>query len=174
VLQAFENELARCVSAAIASEWPDQTPSISVADTADDSAWLDAVATGFAAAESASPEAPPAIEEVRETAAIMQQFLHPSIRRYLALADGKVAGAGAAFVRDGVLGVFGTATLPRFRRRGVQTALTRQCLLDHGSDADLAIATTLPGSISQRTFERLGFRIAYTRAIFILPAPVAG
>ena len=32
---------------------------------------------------------------------------------------------------------------------------------------DLVIATTEPGSISQRTFERLGFQVMYTRAILI-------
>ena len=33
--------------------------------------------------------------------------------------------------------------------------------------ADLAIATTEPGSISQRTFERFGFQVLYTRAILL-------
>jgi hypothetical protein len=33
--------------------------------------------------------------------------------------------------------------------------------------ADLIIATTEPGSVSQRTFERLGFRVVYTRAILV-------
>jgi GNAT superfamily N-acetyltransferase len=68
-------------------------------------------------------------------------------------------------VRDGVIGVFGTATRPRFRRRGVQTALVGQILADAATRADLAITTTEPGSTSQRTFERLGFRLIYTRAI---------
>ena len=33
--------------------------------------------------------------------------------------------------------------------------------------ADLTIATTEPGSISQRTFERCGFQVVYTRAILV-------
>jgi len=31
----------------------------------------------------------------------------------------------------------------------------------------LAMATTEPGSVSQRTFERLGFQVIYTRAILV-------
>jgi hypothetical protein len=31
------------------------------------------------------------------------------------------------------------------------------------------MATTEPGSVSQRNFERLGFQVMYTRAILIKP-----
>jgi hypothetical protein len=68
-----------------------------------------------------------------------------------------------------VLGIFGTATLDPFRRRGVQTAIAARALLDGEAAADLAIVTTAPGSTSQRTFERLGFQVMYTRAILVLP-----
>ena len=40
-------------------------------------------------------------------------------------------------------------------------------LNDARGKADLVIATTEPGSISQRTFERLGFQVIYTRAILV-------
>jgi ribosomal protein S18 acetylase RimI-like enzyme len=66
-----------------------------------------------------------------------------------------------------VLGIAGTATLPAFRRRGVQTAIAIQTMEDASDDVDLATATTAPGSTSQRTFERLGFRVLYTRAILV-------
>jgi hypothetical protein len=42
-------------------------------------------------------------------------------------------------------------------------------LTDARPDIDLAIATTEAGSTSQRTFERLGFRLLYTRAILVRP-----
>ena len=32
---------------------------------------------------------------------------------------------------------------------------------------DLATAATLPGSVSQRNYERHGFRVAYTRATLV-------
>ena len=38
---------------------------------------------------------------------------------------------------------------------------------DGRGKADLIIATTEPGSVSQRTFERCGFRVVYTRAILV-------
>ena len=40
-------------------------------------------------------------------------------------------------------------------------------LRDAVQRADLAIATVAPGSQSQRTFERFGFRVIYTRAILV-------
>ena len=104
----------------------------------------------------------------------LRQFAHPAIRRYLAWIDGAPVGGGAAYVHDGVLGIFGTATLPRFRRRGVQAALVAHALLSAWDEVDLAIATTEPGSVSQRTFERAGFHVLYTRLILVKPAGGSG
>jgi len=99
----------------------------------------------------------------------MSQFTHPDIRRYIAWIGERPAGGGAAWAHEGVLGICGTATLPAFRRRGVQRAVTIRALQDAAGHCDLAIATTAPGSTSQRTFERLGFRVLYTRAILVKP-----
>jgi hypothetical protein len=33
---------------------------------------------------------------------------------------------------------------------------------------DLATASTLPGSVSQRNYERHGFQMAYTKAVLVL------
>ena len=63
------------------------------------------------------------------------------------------------------LGIFGTATLPAFRRRGLQSAIVARAMNDALGRADLVIATTEPGSVSQRTFVRWGFQVIYTRAI---------
>jgi len=71
-------------------------------------------------------------------------------------------------VIDGILGIAGTATLPAFRRRGVQQAVVAHALNRARGRAALAMATTEPGSISQRNFERFGFQVIYTRAIFVL------
>jgi ribosomal protein S18 acetylase RimI-like enzyme len=69
---------------------------------------------------------------------------------------------------NGVRVIAGTATMPAFRRRGVQHALVAHALNAGAGRASIATATTEPGSISQRTFERLGFQVMYTRAIFVL------
>ena len=112
-----------------------------------------------------APDAKPLT--IEQMIGMMSQFGHPKIDRYLAWVDGEPAGGGAAWAHEGVVGIFGTATLPRFRRRGVQAAITLQAMEDARGRADLAIATTAPGSTSQRTFERLGYRVLYTRAVFL-------
>ena len=91
----------------------------------------------------------------------------PDIVRYLVRIDGEPAGAAASVITNGVLGIFGTGTRPAYRRRGVQSAIVAKALEGAIGRADLAIATTEPGSISQRTFERFGFQVLYTRAILL-------
>jgi ribosomal protein S18 acetylase RimI-like enzyme len=99
----------------------------------------------------------------------MRSFVHPAITRYVVSIDGQPAGAGASYVWHGVAGIVGTATLAAFRRRGVQTALVARAVNDAIGRSDLVVATTEPGSTSQRTFERFGFQVLYTRAILLRP-----
>lgn len=83
---------------------------------------------------------------------------------FIAFVGGVAAGGASVFVFDRVAGMFGASTLPQFRGRGVQSALLAARLrwaAQHG--CDLAKGITLPGSISHRNHERLGFRVAYTR-----------
>jgi hypothetical protein len=172
VLEGFENELARRLPlsaeemAAFEAETP---PNLRVERTLPDheEVWVRAVAEGFAAPAVDARAA--AAEAIDQLVSIMRPMTHDSIERYLVRANDAIAGGGATFLREGVLGIFGTATVPRYRRRGVQTALVVRALKDGASRADVAIATTEPGSTSQRTFERLGFRVIYTRAILVLP-----
>jgi GNAT superfamily N-acetyltransferase len=92
---------------------------------------------------------------------------------YLALADGKPAGAGTLLLSRGVAGLYGSSTMPEFRKRGIQTALIARRMADaRATGCDIAMAVTLPGSGSQRNFERHGFRVVYTRTKLMLPAPV--
>jgi hypothetical protein len=168
MLQGFENQLARAMDEGWAELTVGGSLRVTHASPEEADLWVDVVAEGFAAAEGAGL---PAEESVALLRTIMRQFDHPSISRYLVWDEDSAAGGGAAYVRDGILGIFGTATLPHFRRRGVQTALVRQLLVDAASRADLAIATTEPGCTSQRTFERLGFRLIYTRAIMVKRNP---
>ncbi len=48
----------------------------------------------------------------------------PGARVYAAFLDGVVVGSGETYVADGVMGVFGVATVPEARRRGIGSALT--------------------------------------------------
>jgi GNAT superfamily N-acetyltransferase len=86
--------------------------------------------------------------------------------RYLARIDGRAAGGGGMFVCQGIGILCGAATLPRFRRRGVQAALLRRRLEDAAAGGcDLAIVTTAPGSRSQQNAHRHGFSLLYARAV---------
>jgi GNAT superfamily N-acetyltransferase len=84
---------------------------------------------------------------------------------FLAEIDGQPGAAGALCLHQGVAALFaGAATVPEFRRRGLQSALLRERLryaFDH--ECDLAMMGAMPGSNSQRNAERNGFQIAYTR-----------
>jgi GNAT superfamily N-acetyltransferase len=166
VLKGFENELACKV--------PQSVPAINGLDVellsgdSDAEAFLRATVEGFAVSDSMPPEeGAPAPEVVETISRAMRQFIHPDIVRYLVRIDGEPAGAAASVITNGVLGIFGTGTRPTYRRRGVQSAIVAKALECAIGRADLAIATTEPGSISQRTFERFGFQVVYTRAILL-------
>lgn len=169
VLEAFENELGRAIGPGAASRLPrPDEVRVTMARPDQDELWIRVTAEGFAAFEppvgGGSPEEVAGVDLMVE---MMAQFAHPRIRRYLAWLGDAPVGGGAAWVHEGVLGIFGTSTLAAFRRRGVQRAVAISAIEDAESEADLAVATTAPGSTSQRTFERLGFQVLYTRAILV-------
>jgi hypothetical protein len=169
VLQGFENELARVIEADVASHPAgDQrlTLTVSPATSADDEElWVDVVTRGFAAADQLATHDAAALDgDLRR---VMRAFKHESMVRYLVHADGQAVGGGGVFVFEGVAGLVGTATVPEHRGRGVQHAVVARMLSDAAPRADLAIATVAPGSQSQRTFERFGFNVIYTRAILV-------
>jgi GNAT superfamily N-acetyltransferase len=166
VLQAFENELAR-----LAPAEPVQPPSdadIRIEAGAPEHLWLKVVAEGFAVPDRVMAGSPPVPHDaVAAIGDVMRLFVHPEIVRYVAHVDGHAAAAAVSFIKDGVMCIAGTATRREFRRRGLQRAIVAQAINDGRHKADLIIATTEPGSVSQRTFERCGFRVVYTRAILV-------
>ena len=78
---------------------------------------------------------------------------------------GASPAAGAAVsVRDGLAFLFGDSTMKDFRGRGLHRALIEARLAyAAASGCDLAAAATLPGTISQRNYERCGFQVLYTK-----------
>ena len=90
-------------------------------------------------------------------------------RRYIGYLDDEPAGAAAMSIRDGVVFLGGMATLPKFRRRGLQTAAIARRLRDALGIADLATMGAVPGSSSQRNAERLGFQVAWTQLSLYVP-----
>jgi hypothetical protein len=89
---------------------------------------------------------------------------------YLASVDG-AAGAGAALtVRDGLATLCADGTIARFRHLGLQRELIAARLNEAiAQDCDMATASTLPGSQSQRNYERMGFAVVYTKVTLAAP-----
>jgi GNAT superfamily N-acetyltransferase len=174
VLKGFENEMACALphmDGPVEAGHYTATNGLQVevlAGDNDQEAFLRATVEGFAVPDTVPPPIDGAAPDVLETIdRVMRQFIHPDIVRYLVRIDGEPAGAAASLTTGGVLGIFGTGTRPAYRRRGVQSAIVAKALEGALGRADLAIATTEPGSISQRTFERFGFQVLYTRAILL-------
>ena len=69
---------------------------------------------------------------------------------------------------DGVALFFSDSTVPAARAKGVQSAVIQARLaMAAEQGCDLAMASTAPGSISQRNYERLGFQVVYTRVMLV-------
>ena len=165
LLKGFENEIACAVPT---SAPPGNGLRVDVAvGHHDEDIWLRVTSEGFATPDSVAVSAPPPADVLESIGTIARQWVHPDLRRYLAWVDGEPAGAGGSVIINGVLAIFGTATRPSYRRRGALAAIVARALQGAVGCADLAIATTEPGSTSQRTFERFGFQVLYTRAILV-------
>jgi GNAT superfamily N-acetyltransferase len=93
-------------------------------------------------------------------------------RCFLAYVGETPAGGAALSVHGPTAALFSAATLPEFRRSGVQTALLAARLAAAAaSGCDVAQVHTTPGSASQRNVERIGFRLAYTKCAMRRPQP---
>ena len=96
-------------------------------------------------------------------------FAMPGALCYLAVsAAGEPAGGGALAVRDGLATLFADSTIAAFRRQGYHRELIAARLNEAiALGCDTAMAATLPGSTSQRNYERLGFEVAYTKLTLV-------
>lgn len=96
-------------------------------------------------------------------------FHMPCTTAYLAWIDGQPAGGGGMSIRNKVASLFGDATLPAYRGRGVHAATIRARIADaEKAGCELITAGTTPGSASQRNYHRLGFQVAYTKVTMVL------
>jgi GNAT superfamily N-acetyltransferase len=80
--------------------------------------------------------------------------------------SGQLAGGAAGAIRGGLATLFADTTVREFRRTGLHSQLIAARLNDAlAANCDLATASTLPGSGSQRNYERLGFQVVYTKVV---------
>jgi GNAT superfamily N-acetyltransferase len=93
----------------------------------------------------------------------------PDALCYLAATQmGDVAAGGAMATLDGVATLFADGTIPVYRREGMQRELIAARLNEAAArGCDLATASTLPGSGSQRNYERMGFQVVYTKITLV-------
>jgi hypothetical protein len=119
--------------------------------------WARTVASGFLENEEITPKTLDPLDTI---------FGVPSGTCFLAWIGGEPAGGAAMSMREGLAVLYADSTLPEFRNLGVHTSLIQErCDRATAAACDLAVAATLPGSSSQRNYERAGFRPVYTKAI---------
>ena len=87
---------------------------------------------------------------------------------WLGIVDGAPVGVALSSAEGGVAWLSGAGVLPAARGHGLQGALVRARLAWAAArGCDLAASATEPGTASQRTLERCGFRVAYPKAVLV-------
>jgi ribosomal protein S18 acetylase RimI-like enzyme len=172
ILQNFENVLGRPLAVCDANMRTEPHIDIRTMDGEHEAeAWLDAAITGFQHADAQGIQAEPLPPRDLLERALRPYVMVPGFRRYCAYIDGQLAGIASLRLDEGLAQLCGAATLPAFRRRGVQTLLLRQRLADAFLDGcELALMMTQPGSRSQQNGYRQGFLLLYSRAQLVKPA----
>lgn len=85
---------------------------------------------------------------------------------FMATIGGQAAGCGTLQITGGIAWVGGAATLPEFRRRGVQAALlSHRVRLAADLECDLVAATAIPSGQSARNLVHLGFQHVQTQVV---------
>jgi len=159
VLTEFEDLLFKELGAGGAAEIDTGAEEVAVREIAAGEAtiWAETAARGFTAV--ANPE--------REDVVLgLAAARRPGVSLFAAEVGGQMVATAALAVRGEVGTMFGAATLPEYRNRGAQTALTRG-LLEAAAEAGcrIAVAGGVPGGVSHRNQERLGLRVAYTKVM---------
>lgn len=123
----------------------------------DETEWTQTVCAGFFERSAFTRE------ELELSSAL---FHMPAAVPWIGYSGGEPAAAANMAIQSGLALLFGDSTVPKFRRQGWHRALI-EARMSHAAahGCDLATASTLPGSASQRHYERLGFRVVYTKLI---------
>jgi len=89
---------------------------------------------------------------------------------FVAEYDGEVVacGSGLVIAEHGIAALFGAATLPEYRARGMQTALHYARLNAAAQKGcEFAVVVTQGGTTSQRNAQRIGFQVGYSKATLV-------
>ncbi len=166
LLEGFENVLGLALADALPRA-ADGTIDVRAVGQGEDTAWVDTVITAFLHED--QYDGPPAHESFEGT--VLRRAFEacsgvPGFSRYWATRAGVDAGGASLYVSNGIALLAGAATLPAWRRKGVQaTLLASRLRTARDLGCDLAVVTTQPGSKSQVNVQRAGFQLLYARAI---------
>jgi hypothetical protein len=130
--------------------------------------WRELMVTAFAAPDTGGVggDAVPPSDELRRWLTLTMQV--PGFELVAARIGGGLAGGASLRFDDGIAQFSGAATLPAFRRRGVQTALLGWRLARaRAAGCDVAVVCTQPASKSQQNVQRGGFQLLYARQLLV-------
>jgi ribosomal protein S18 acetylase RimI-like enzyme len=92
-------------------------------------------------------------------------------RAYTAFLQGHAAGAASVRMTDGITGIYGVATRPCFRRRGVCAALIRHVIAAARAERHGTVyLSAQTGGYAEQLYARLGFERLFTVATYELAA----
>jgi len=96
--------------------------------------------------------------------------LHARTAYIAGILDDQVVGAGGIEFSGEIAALFGLSVHPEYRRRGVQQAILK-LRLELARDRGVRVATisSRPGVATERNVRRMGFQVAYTKAIVVRP-----
>jgi hypothetical protein len=151
----FNNVLVRTLG----TEQIAPVTTVARAGFADGELWASTVGRGFLEKDTLAPE------ELDVGRVIFQMR---GSQCFWAFSEGQPVAAAALAMREGLAVLFADSTIEAFRGRGLHNALIRERLRVAGAQGcELATASTLPGSGSQRNFERNGFQVVYTKVVLM-------
>jgi GNAT superfamily N-acetyltransferase len=136
--------------------------------------WVEIMVTAFAVPDvgGVGGDSVPPSAEVRRWTTLSVQV--PGFEIVAARIGHEWAGGGSLRTDGRIAQLCGAATLPAFRRRGVQSALLAWRLARaREAGCEVAVVTTQPASKSQQNAQRAGFHLLYSRQLLVRP-PVAG
>ncbi len=132
--------------------------------------WVELVVAAFAAPDSGGVggDAVPPSDELRRWMTLTMKV--PGFELVEARIENERVGGASLRIDSGIAQFSGAATLPRFRRRGVQTALVGwRLVFARAAGCEVAVVSTQPASKSQQNLQREGFHLLYPRQLLVKP-----
>lgn len=95
-------------------------------------------------------------------------FDRPGWRFFIGFVDGHPAGVAVMYVNDDTASFTFAATVPEYRRRGLQSAFLQKRILEAAmAKCELIVSQCTYASTSHNNMERLGMRMGYTRSTWV-------